>query len=155
MRVKHALLCTVTAVSMMAQGCTVIGLVAGAATPVRERIERIENVAELEHGETLRVTSHVDAQKVITSGKFAGLKEGEGAAPAALRLNVREHWSPDGTLKHKTGEWSVPLQNVSLVEHQVGSHWDTGLGIGVAIDLTVLLGFGIYFVAECGGGDCY
>jgi hypothetical protein len=97
-------------------GCTMLGLAIGAATP---------RTRDVPPGES-RLAPGSDVSLVLADGRI---------------VNGRLAWQSAGVIA--VGSEVVPLVNVVAVRERTGNHADTGLAIGLAIDVAIVVGFAV------------
>jgi len=133
-------------------GCTLIGLGIGAAVPRWERDVPPENIESYRvEGKPLDVDVQLRPGVSATAhvhGSFAGAKLvdlGEMASPAGVVHGVRLVVATD------EGERRIKFQDVQRLDVRRGSHWLTGLKVGVAVEVTLLVTLAAILLVATGG----
>ena len=110
------------AASFALEGCSLIGLGIGAATPRYQELPRraAANADELPKGEVVEITAVTGLGQEQIDGSVEGVRDG--------KLLVDSGY----------GTRTIPLDHVMTVRVREGSYWAAGLAAGAVIDAVVL-----------------
>ena len=122
-------------IASLTPGCSAIGAGIGAAVPTFETT----TPSQLQPG--AQVVAHT-SQGTITGSYVGEARAGKEELDLVIAREVLEprHWSWVTTSQH------IRLRDIDRLERKTGSHWATGFGVGLVIDiaLTALgIGFGV------------
>lgn len=107
-------------------GCTLVCAGIGASTP---RWSTVPDGGAVPYESDVRVETEQRQLKRHVSGKFLGFENKDvGGHPVSVIV-----------LDTPKGERRIPMSKVSAVEVQDGSYWATGMAIGAAMDVAVVV----------------
>lgn len=126
-------------------GCTLLGLGLGAAVPRWKSAPAGEVGVYADEGDDVDVQLRAGS----VSGSYSGMIA-KGSSPNSTAIYVSNpgtvvvpgQW-PALVLITDKGERRIQLPDAQRVDVRKGSHWDVGLGVGVALDVIVAMTVGI------------